>query len=285
MSKKKLWTTGLIAGFVGLGLALSRLTFAAPPPRITIAGSTAMQPLLKAAAKADPHLAVSLHGQSSTSGLRQVAAQKVTLAASDVFAQQVNGVPANKLVDHPIAVVGIAVITSGDTGVTNVTTAQLQGLFSGQLTNWRQVGGHDLPVTLINRTRASGTRTAFDQLVLGPKAPLAGITVSSAAALRQQVRQTPGAIGYVAFSARQKSDRQLTLNGQAPTAKNVTSNQWPLWTYEHLYSLGAPNAATVALIQSLQSANQQAALSSLGYVPLAQMQVARTADGQIEDTH
>ncbi|MCI1986015.1 MAG: substrate-binding domain-containing protein [Lactobacillus sp.] len=285
MHNKRLWTAGVLVGLLGVALGLNHLTKAAPAPKITVAGSTAMQPLLRAAAKANPDLAITLHGGGSISGLKQVANHTVTLGASDIFAATQKTLPTTKLVDQPIAVVGITIIAGAETGVTNLTHQQLQQIFTGRLTNWQQLGGHMLPITVINRPETSGTRAAFDQLVLGGTPPLAATTVASSAAVRTRVAHTPGAISYLAFSARKPNDRQLTLDQQAPTAANVATNRWPLWTYEHLYSLGSPDAPTTRLIQYLQSQRGQQALAQRGYLPLATMQVARTAAGQIEDTH
>lgn len=249
---------------------------------ITIAGSTAMQPLLKASAKATK-TDVTITGGGSATGLNAVATDKVTIGAADMFAENSN-TPAAKLVDHQIAVVGIAPIVNPEVGVAKLNTAQLQAIFTGKLTNWQQVGGIAMPIKVFIREAGSGTRTAFETLGLkGQVQGQKGQVLQSSAAMVKQVQNTPGAIGYVAFSALQAGVRPLLVDGVNPTEANVTTNQWPIWAYEHLYTDGAPSAKVARFIHQVQTNN--ALIQQLGYIPTSHMQVARTHDGQIEDTH
>lgn len=243
----------------------------AQTPHLTIAGATSIRPLIKTTAT------VTVKGGGSQAGLVAVNAGKVTIGASDVFTNSRN------LVDHPLAVDGIAVIVGGHTGVTNLTSAQLAGIFTGQYHNWQALGGNDLPITVIDRQAGSGTRENFSTLALHGQTPKAAQHVATNLKLRSQVAATPGAIGYLASSWVTAQTQVVKLNGQAPTVANITTNAYPLWAYLHLYTKGAPDYATAKQIAAWQ--DNTAAIRAAHLIPLQAMQVARTKDGMLEDTH
>ena len=138
--------------------------------KITIVGSTALQPLAEAVANdyRTKHLQTSIivQGGGSGTGLSQVQAGAVNIGSADIFADQQDGINANKLDDNIVAVSGIVPIVNEELGIKNLTMKQLQQIFTGQITNWQEVGGPDLPITVINRAHGSGTRVAFEQTVL-----------------------------------------------------------------------------------------------------------------------
>ncbi|WP_390408326.1 substrate-binding domain-containing protein [Lacticaseibacillus jixiensis] len=243
----------------------------AQTPHLTVAGATSISPLIKSNAT------VTVKGGGSQAGLIAVNKGEVTIGASDVFTNS------RALVDHPLAVDGIAVIVGSHTGVTNLTSAQLAGIFTGQYHNWQAVGGNDLPITVLDRTTGSGTRENFTTLALNGQTPQAAKRVATSNLMRRTVAATPGAIGYLASSMVRENTRVVKLNGQAPTEANITTNAYPLWAYLHLYTKGAPDYATAKQIAAWQA--NTAAIRAAHMIPLKAMQVARTKDGMLEDTH
>ena len=243
--------------------------------KIVAVGSTAFQPLVEAAKQYqtdNPGVDITVQGGGSGAGLSQVAAGAVTIGNSDVFAQEKDGIDANKLVDHQVAVVGVAPVVHPGVGVT------------GTITNWKQVGGKDQSIVLINRAQGSGTRATFEQLALKTTKVKTAQEQDSSGTVAKMVASTPGAISYLAFSAITKDVQALAFNGVKPTAANVATNAWPVWAYEHMYTKGSPNAATAKFINYLQSKSVQGKLvTQMGYIPIVDMQVARTHDGKIED--
>ncbi|WP_179395276.1 phosphate ABC transporter substrate-binding protein PstS family protein [Lacticaseibacillus absianus] len=256
--------------------------------KIVAVGSTALQPLVEAAAQqytdATPGADITVQGGGSGAGLSQVASGAVTVGNSDIFAQEKDGVDANALVDHQVAVVGIAPVVHPGVGVTNLTHQQLVDIFTGQVTNWQQVGGADQKIVVINRAQGSGTRATFESLALKTNKVMTAQEQDSSGTVMKMVKSTPGAISYLAFSAIQSGVNKLSLDGVAPTDANVTTNKWVVWAYEHMYTKGSPKAATAKFIHYIQSAKVQASLvKKMGYIPVTAMKVARTHDGQIED--
>ncbi|WP_125703131.1 phosphate ABC transporter substrate-binding protein PstS family protein [Lacticaseibacillus daqingensis] len=256
--------------------------------KIVAVGSTALQPLVEAAGQqyteATPGADITVQGGGSGAGLSQVASGAVTIGNSDIFAQEKDGVDATALVDHQVAVVGIAPVIHPGVGVTNLSQAQLVDIFTGKVTNWNQVGGTDQPIVVINRAQGSGTRATFESLALKTDKVMTAQEQDSSGTVMQMVKSTPGAISYLAFSAIQTGVNKLSIDGIAPTDANVTTNKWVVWAYEHMYTKGSPNASTAKFINYIQSKKVQDALvKKMGYITITAMKVARTHDGKIED--
>lgn len=253
---------------------------------ITAVGSSALQPLVEAAAEQyqSDHLGVfiNVQGGGSGTGLSQIQEGAVEIGNSDLFAEEKTGINAKKLVDHRVAVVGITPIVNKAVGVSDLTVVQLRRLFTGEITNWKQVGGKDLPVVVVNRAQGSGTRATFEKWVLGDRQPMAAQEQDSTGMVRSIVASTPGAVSYVAFSYVDKTVRPLALSGVKPTDQNVTTGAWPIWSYEHMYTKGAPIGLTKKFLAYIQSATmQQKLVSKMGYIPMTAMKVERDYRGNL----
>ncbi|GAN36415.1 phosphate ABC transporter substrate-binding protein PstS family protein [Lacticaseibacillus paracasei] len=253
---------------------------------ITAVGSSALQPLVEAAGEQyqTEHLGVfiNVQGGGSGTGLSQIQQGAVDIGNSDLFAEEKAGIKAKTLVDHKVAVVGIAPIVNPKVGVKNVSMAQLQKIFLGEITNWQQLGGKNVPIVLVNRAQGSGTRATFEKWVMQGKQPMAAQEQDSTGMVRQIVGSTPGAISYVAFSYIDKTVQGLSVDGVAPTDANVTTNQWRIWSYEHMYTKGQPKGLTKKFLAYVMSpAIQKKLVLKMGYVPMTQMKVVRDANGKV----
>lgn len=253
---------------------------------ITAVGSSALQPLVEAAGEQyqTEHLGVfiNVQGGGSGTGLSQIQQGVVDIGNSDLFAEEKAGIKAKALVDHKVAVVGIAPIVNPKVGVKNVSMAQLQKIFLGEITNWQQLGGKNVPIVLVNRAQGSGTRATFEKWVMQGKQPMAAQEQDSTGMVRQIVGSTPGAISYVAFSYIDKTVQGLSVDGVAPTDANVTTNQWRIWSYEHMYTKGQPKGLTKKFLAYVMSpAIQKKLVLKMGYVPMTQMKVVRDANGKV----
>ncbi|MBW5449112.1 phosphate ABC transporter substrate-binding protein PstS family protein [Cohnella sp. CFH 77786] len=261
---------------------------------ILAAGSTALQPLVEQVATkfmADSKysgISVTVQGGGSGGGLTQVQAGQVDIGNSDIFAEEkfkdADADKAKELVDHQVAVVAIATVANPKVGVDNLTKQQLVDIFSGKVKNWKEVGGADQKIVIVNRPSSSGTRKTFENLALGgPSQDLPGsIQEDSSGTVKKLVGETPGAIGYLALSYLDDSVKALKYEGADASVENVTTGKYPVWAYEHMYTKGEPTPVVKALIDYILSDEiQKSDVTEMGYIPIGDMKVARDVNGNV----
>ena len=249
---------------------------------ITTAGSTALQPLIDAAAKqyiaACTGATINVQGGGSGTGLSQIAQGTVQIGASDVLANTKLATPAaDTLVDHIVAKQGWIMVTNKDvTGVTNLTTAQATDIWTGKITNWKDVGGPDLAIVLILRPAGSGTRATFKKIVLGNKDEATGntLTEDSNGAVTTAIGTTDGSTSVIGFAYYQDPANAgklngLQLDGIDATTANMSSGTYKLSADGHLYTLGQPSGLTAAFLDYMMSpAIQNTLIPAKGYGPV-----------------
>lgn len=259
---------------------------------ITAVGSTALQPLVEAAAEQymneNPGVQITVQGGGSGQGITQIAQGAVQIGNSDVFAEEKleNKDDAKKLKDNKVAVVGMGPVVHPDVKVGNLTIDQLKGIFTGKVTNWTEVGGDDKEIVVINRAAGSGTRATFESAVLGgDKVPedFKPQEQDSSGTVVKMVAQTPNSISYLAFSYFSDDVKALKVGGVEPKDKNVETNDWTIWAYEHMYTVAKPDAATADFIKYMLSDDVQGTLvKKTGYISTKGMKVERDADGNVK---
>ncbi|RAL26832.1 phosphate ABC transporter substrate-binding protein PstS family protein [Thermoflavimicrobium daqui] len=258
---------------------------------LTAVGSSAMQPVVEEASKEfmskNPGVQVTVQGGGSGQGLTSAMNDTADIGNSDVFAEEKEKIDPQKVVDHKVFVVGMAPVAHPQVGIDNLTQQQLIDIFTGKVKNWKEVGGKDQKIVLVNRPESSGTRATFAQWALKGNKEFrgqGGLEEESSGTVRKIVAETPGAIGYLAFSYFDKSVIALKLDGVEPKNENVYDNKWKIWAYQHMYTNknGKNKELEEAFIKFITAPEtQQGLVTKLGYIPVTNMKVERDAKGNI----
>lgn len=248
---------------------------------VTASGSSAILPLAKVAAEEymmqNPYVKVNITAGGSFTGLKEVEEGSVDIGNSDVPAE---GEQYKDLVGHKVAVAPFVIITHPSNPVSNLTQAQLINIFTGKITNWKEVGGSNQAITIIGRAKTSGSRATIKRIVLNNQEFTDNAVIQdSTGALRTGVSTTEGSIGYVDAAYVNSSVKALKYNGVQFTDANVINGKYPIWTYEYMYTKGQPKVFAKEVIDFiLESSFQNTFVDKLGFIPMNKMagKVAQT---------
>ncbi|TLG81322.1 phosphate ABC transporter substrate-binding protein PstS family protein [Vagococcus zengguangii] len=253
---------------------------------IVAVGSTALQPLvdkIKDIYQTDyPEYQISVQGGGSGTGLSQVASGAVDIGNSDVFAEEKDGIDADKIIDNQVAVVGIGPVVNKEVKVDNLTRQQLIDIFTGKVKNWKDVGGQDLDIVVVNRAEGSGTRATFEKWGLDGTKTIGTQEQDSSGTVKKIITETPGAISYLAFSYFDNSFKSLKIDGVEPTEDNVATNDWTIWAYEHMYIGKDASEDVKKFIEFCLSDDvQKNVVEQLNYIPITKMEIKRDVEGNV----
>ncbi|GGG75811.1 phosphate ABC transporter substrate-binding protein [Paenibacillus radicis (ex Gao et al. 2016)] len=250
--------------------------------KIVINGSSALLPLTLQAAnefkKANPKVKISASAAGSITGPQAVRKGIADIGAVDWDATK--DVPGFKKFDgqvaHKVAVIPFATVVNKNVGVSNLTTKDLQGIFSGKIKNWKDVGGKDAEIIVVNRTFGSGTRVNFqDKALAGEDFMTKGDNykeVKTSGDMKTAIETTPNAIGYMDLAYVTDKMSALSVNGVAPTEANVINGKYKVWGYGYYMTKGQPTGAVKEFIAYVQSAKfQNGSLKKLKFIPISAM--------------
>ncbi len=245
----------------------------------TFGGSTTVQPIangvIEAMTAANPGLKISYEGVGSGTGLKQLSADTLSLAGSSRDLKQSEF--EEGLVPSVIAKDGIAIVVNRDVPIANISKDQLAQIFSGKITNWKELGGSDEVIRLINRDEASGTYSSFKEIVLDP----AGAEFSRNAIVAKEngevaakVASTPGAVGYVGLGFVEEivkaGGKALMIDGITPSSETVLNNTYPVSRDLYVVTKGPVQAGSIqaAFIDYALSPRGAVIVKDAGFVPV-----------------
>jgi phosphate transport system substrate-binding protein len=305
MKQTKVRTAAVLAGSVVVCIACDKSQ--APPPdkaapssttsaataepltgAVQVSGSSALQPLVNAAKEhfetTHKGMSIEVSAGGSKKGLTDVASGAVQIGDSDIFAPSDL---AGQLVDHRVAVVGFAAMANKgpfNEKITGLSMQDMVKVFTGTVTNWKDVGGAPQPIAIINRSPNSGTRAVFGSIVLGGDKFVEAQTEDNSGALVTKLKQSKGAVSYLALSFADPELKVFALKSDAGVVEaapaSITSGQYPIWSYEHMYTKGQPTGVAKEFLDYMLSpAFQEGVLPTVkGFIPVTQMKVSRDKD-------
>ncbi len=237
----------VLAGIMMLGLAGcgngNNTTTGTGSSTVTEAGSTTVQPVAEQLAIAfmnmNEGITVTIQGGGSSTGIKSVSDGTVDIGAAS--RELKDSEKDLGLVEHVLAMDGIAVIVNPAQSITGLTMEQVRQIFAGEITNWSQVGGEDKGINIFAREEGSGTRDAFEEIVMGESLIAAGALLQpSNGAIKTAVTGDPGAIGFISFGYVDDSVRTLNIDGVDATIDNVKSGNYPISRPLLLLTMGEP---------------------------------------------
>ena len=193
-------------------------------------GSTSVQPFAEILSQEFERLPggirVDVEGGGSTAG---IVAIDENIADIGMCSRSLKSDEARQFVGIPIALDGLAVVVHKSNPITGLTRQQIRRIFCGDVSNWREVGGDNRPIHLITREEGSGTREAFQKLVMGKtRISRKALTQESNGAVKELVKHDPCAVGYMSLGLVGQELKALKVDGVAPTAEEVVSGRYPL---------------------------------------------------------
>ncbi len=238
---------------------------------VTMAGSTSMEKLANALAEAfmekNPGVSVTAEFTGSSAGLESLAAGSVDIGnASRALSDDEKSTGA---VENIVAIDGIAVITDTANTVTDVTSEQLASIYTGEITNWSELGGADEQIVVIGREAGSGTRGAFEELLGIEDQCNYAQELDSTGAVLAKVAATPGAIGYVSLDVVDDTVLALSLNSVAATEENILAGNYVLsrpFVMATMGDISAQNETVQAFFAFIESEEGQAVIQQVGLI-------------------
>ena len=238
---------------------------------IALSGSTSMEKMVRALSEAfmevNPGVTVNTEFVGSGAGIEAVTAGTVDIGNSSRALKDEE--KANGVIENIVAIDGIAVVVDPSNEVTALTKDQLIQVYDGTVTNWKDLGGSDMPIVVIGRESGSGTRGAFEELLkLEDKCKYAS-ELDNTGAVMAKVAATPGAIGYVSMDVGDDSVKAVSLDGVEPTEENIKAGSYILsrpFVMATKGEISEQNELVQAWFEYIASAEGQEVIKSAGLI-------------------
>ncbi|MDI9624258.1 MAG: phosphate ABC transporter substrate-binding protein [Methanothermobacter sp.] len=241
--------------------------------RIDIVGSTSVQPVAEKLAaeymKKHPDVKINVQGGGSSVGITQAQQGTADIGTSS---KELKEDEKKGLKVYLIGKDGIVVIVNKQNNIQGLTTEQVRDIFSGKIRNWKEVGGPDAPITVITREEGSGTRKAFEEIVMKKEAKIRkdAIVESSTEAVKQAVKQDPNAIGFISLANLDDTVKALEIDGIIPSEKTVADGSYKLQRPFLFLTKGEPTGVVKDFIDWVLSPEGQEIIRSEKIVPAKQ---------------
>ncbi|AUB55733.1 phosphate-binding protein [Methanobacterium subterraneum] len=265
---------GIIIAIIVIVGAYFALAGSGGQEKITIVGSTSVQPVAEQLAteymKKNPDVKITVQGGGSSVGIKSVQDGTANIGTSS---KSLKANESQGLTQWEIGKDGIAIIANKNNAVNGLTMDQVKGILSGNITNWKEVGGADAKINVIVREEGSGTRDAVQEIVLGKTSNgtkvafvKKAIVQSSTEAVQQAVAQDPNAVGFISFAA-VKDAKALQINNVEPTEATILDGTYKIQRPFIFLVKGDATGAVKAFIEWANGPEGQAIIKSDKVVP------------------
>lgn len=216
---------------IAIIMALGILSFGpGASQRIDIVGSTSVQPVAEKLVEeykiSHPDVKINVQGGGSSLGIKTV---HDGIADIGMSSKELDSSGKEGISEYEIGKDGIVVAVNVKNNVSDLTKSQLKDIFSGKITNWREVGGNDGEIHIVCREAGSGTLNAFEDIVMGDtKIKSDAIVQSSTEAVKQSVKQDENAIGFVSFAHVSDDVKTLNIGGVTPGNETIADGSYEL---------------------------------------------------------
>lgn len=276
MSKWKK-TAGFLIAVLALGMGAQSAWAAS---NIVINGSTTVLPFAQVAverfATAHPDVKISISGGGTGNGIKALIDKtaEIANASREITQSEIDKAKAGGVepFETTVALDCIVPMVHPSNPVSNLTIEQLKKIYTGEITNWKEVGGLDEPIAVVGRDSASGTFGTWQEMVIdkGEKArvtPRAQVTASSGAML-STVSANKFAIGYDGIGYINDTVKPVTVEGIKASAATAKDGTYPLARKLHMYTNGAPAGDVKAFIDYMLSADGQKIVTDSGFITI-----------------
>ena len=261
-----------------LGLALIATTTAAKADDLIINGSTTVLPIIQKASetfmKNNPAVTLSIAGGGSGNGIKALSEGlcQIAMSSREMKAGEIDDARAKKVEPYRVSIAHDAIVpvVHPDNPVKALSVEQLQGIYSGKITNWKEVGGKDEKIVLFSRDTSSGTYESWGEMVMKKdKVTRKALLQASCGAVATAVAKNKRAIGYIGFGYLNANLKGVEVDGVEVSVDAVLGKQWPISRELFLYTNGAPQGGVKLFVDfMLDPQKGQKAVVEAGYIPL-----------------
>lgn len=237
---------------------------------LSMNGSTSMEKVIKAVNGAfmekNKGVTVNLNLTGSGTGIQEASEGKCDIGNSS---RKLKDEEAEKLDATVVGLDGIALVVNPVNKLEDITLQDLAKVYSGEITNWKELGGDDKAIVVIGREDGSGTRDGFESIVMGDKEPKYAQELESTGSVINAVATTDGAIGYASLANVDETVKALKVGGVEDTEENVKSGAYKVQRPFICATLkGSDNKLVKAYLDFILSEEGQALVLAQGAVPV-----------------
>ncbi|MGI5926282.1 MAG: phosphate ABC transporter substrate-binding protein [Thermacetogeniaceae bacterium] len=264
---------GSLCGVILLALlilaGLSGCSRPDPEDTVNIAGSSSVQPLSEELANAfmkdNPGISINVAGGGSSAGIKAAKDGTADIGASS---RELSKDEEKGLVVIPIAIDGIAIVVNPENPVKSLTLKQIRGIYAGEITNWKEVGGRDGNINAFTREEGSGTRGAFEELVMKGYRISSKVGVqNSTGSLRTAVAGDPQAVAYISLGNVNNTVKVVAVEGVTPTDETIKNGSYKLSRYFYYLTREQPREIAQQFIDFVLSHEGQQIVGEV-FVPV-----------------